>query len=341
MTSPKRAREGIESDSQARTTETPTANKTISVLKSSPKRDASFVSPMECLAVPRVPDSSEWIYEVKLDGFRAIGMKLANGTLALYSRRGKLLNRKFPDVTEALNVLPSSTVIDGEVVALDDAGRPDFGLLTRSRTSAPRIRFYVFDLLCLEEQDVMGMPLLERRNLLESLPMNPPIKLLEYFQTSASKILQLVRQHGLEGVVAKRIDSPYEPGRRSGAWVKHRIAQERDFLIGGYMPGTQGIDSLIIGEYHGKELMCVSRVRAGLVPASRRKLFQKLQPLIIKSCPFVNLPEVGRPRWGESLTAEKMKQCVWVKPKLTARIEFLERTEGGRLRHSRFVCINS
>src|SRR5882672_7560151 len=162
MTSPKRAREGIESDSQARTTETP-IGKTISVSKSSPKRDASFVTPMECLYVATVPEGSEWIYEVKLDGFRAIGMKLANGTLALYSRAGKMLNRKFPAVTEALNALPNSTVIDGEVVALNDDGHPDFNLLTHSRSSARRIRFYVFDVLCHEEQDVTGMPLLERR----------------------------------------------------------------------------------------------------------------------------------------------------------------------------------
>ena len=86
--------------------------------------------------------------------------------------------------------------------------------------------------------------------------------------------------------------------------------------------------------------MYVSRVRAGLVPASRRKTFQKIQPLIIKQCPFVNLPEIGRSRWGESLTAEKIKECVWVKPKLSAQVEFLERTEGDRLRHSRFVCLN-
>jgi ATP-dependent DNA ligase len=86
--------------------------------------------------------------------------------------------------------------------------------------------------------------------------------------------------------------------------------------------------------------MYVARVRAGLVPASRRKIFQKLQPLAIKTCPFVNLPETGRSRWGESLNAEKMNECVWVEPKLTARIEFLERTEGGRLRHSRFAYLN-
>ena len=166
------------------------------------------------------------------------------------------------------------------------------------------------------------------------------IKLLEYFQTSAAKMLDVVRQHSLEGVVAKRIDSPYEPGRRSGAWVKHRIAQQGDFLIGGYIPGSHGVDSIIVGYRRGSGLIYVGRVRAGLVPASRRKIFQKLQPLAIKTCPFVNLPETGRSRWGESLTAEKMKQCVWIEPILTARIEFLERTEGGRLWHSRFVLLN-
>ncbi len=288
----------------------------------------------------KLPEGPLWVYEVKLDGNRAVGVNPTRGKAALYSRRGKSLNMKFPEVAEALNALPEGTFIDGEVVAIDDAGRPDLNLLTHSRSSSRRIRFYVFDLLCFKKLDVAGMPLLERRELLKSIPMNPPIKLLEYFETSAGEMLDVVRQHGLEGVVAKRIDSPYEPGRRTGAWVKHRIAQQQDFFIGGYMPGSHGVDSLIVGEYRGKELMYVARVRAGLVPTSRSQIFQKLQPLIIKTCSFVNLPETGRSRWGESLTAEKMKQCVWVKPKLTARIEFLERTEGGRLRHARFVRLN-
>jgi bifunctional non-homologous end joining protein LigD len=154
-----------------------------------------------------------------------------------------------------------------------------------------------------------------------------------------SDMLDMVREHSLEGVVAKRIDSRYEPGRRTGAWVKHRIAQQADFLIGGYTPGSHGIGSLVVGEYRGNKLMYAGRVRAGLVPASRREVFEKLRPLVTPSCPFANLPEKGKSRWGAGLTAEKMKQCVWVKPNLTTRVEFLERTEGERLRHARYVGI--
>jgi DNA ligase D-like protein (predicted ligase) len=303
------------------------------------KKDASFVPPMECLSVTKIPEGPLWVYEVKLDGYRAIGVNPMQGRAALFSRSGKSFDRTFPDVSKLLSALPRGTVIDGEVVALDDAGRPDFHLLSHSK-AAPRICLYVFDLLYSKNQDVTHLPLLERRSLLRAIPWQPPMRLLEYFKTSAGEILDVVRQHGLEGVVAKRIDGPYEPGKRSGAWVKHRIAQQQDFVIGGFIPGPHGIDSLIVGEYRGNELWYVARVRAGLVPASRREVFQKLQPLVIDKCPFVNLPETGRLRWGDSLTAEKMKECVWVKPKLRARIEFLERTEGDRLRHSRFVRLN-
>ena len=101
----------------------------------------------------------------------------------------------------------------------------------------------------------MGLPLLERRKLLKSLPIeSETIKLLEYFETSAAEMLDVVRQHGLEGVVAKRIDRRYEPGQRSGAWAKHRVAQQQNFVIGGYIPGTHGVDSTIVGCRRGSEL---------------------------------------------------------------------------------------
>jgi DNA ligase D-like protein (predicted ligase) len=314
-------------------------SKADTALKSS-KKDASFIEPMECLPVPKIPEGPLWVYEVKLDGYRAIAVNAKQGKPALFSRRGKSFNKKFPDVFDSLVALPRGTAIDGEIVALDDQGRPDFHLLTHSRKSSSRICFYVFDVLFFENHDATQLPLFERRELLKSIQLKTPMKLLESFQTSAAEMLSVVREHNLEGVVAKRLDSPYEPGRRSGAWVKHRVAQQDDFWIGGFIPGSHGIDSLIVGEYRGNKLMYVARVRAGLVPSSRREVFRMLQPLTIKSCPFVNLPETGRSRWGENLTAEKMKQCIWIKPKLTARIEYLERSEGGRLRHSRFVRLN-
>jgi DNA ligase D-like protein (predicted ligase) len=293
---------------------------------------SGFVEPMECLPVAKIPSGPDWIYEVKLDGYRAIGVK-AGGKATLFSRRRNNLNRKFPTVATALESLPDGTVVDGEVVALDDRGRPNFHLLPGRKGS---IHFYIFDLLYLNNRNLMGVPLLGRRDALRTIPVEPPLKLLEYFKTSAEEMLETVRQFGLEGVVGKRLNSRYEPGKRSGSWVKHRINQTGDFVIGGFI-----VDSIILGEYVGKKLMYVARVRAGFVPASRRELFAKLQPLQIATCPFANLPERGKSRWGESLNAEKMKKCVWVNPTLTAKIEFLERTEAGGLRHAKFVRLEA
>jgi ATP-dependent DNA ligase len=150
-------------------------------------------------------------------------------------------------------------------------------------------------------------------------------------------MLDSVRALGLEGIVGKRKDSRYESGKRSGAWIKYRVNRGQELVIGGYIPGTHGLDSIIVGYYRGKDLIYVARVRNGFVPASRRQVFEKLRLLVIPECPFGNLPEKHRSRWGEGLTAEDMKKCVWVRPKLVAQIEFLEWTESDHLRHSKFA----
>jgi ATP-dependent DNA ligase len=131
--------------------------------------------------------------------------------------------------------------------------------------------------------------------------------------------------------------SRYCPGARSGAWIRHRANCGQEFVIGGYTLGPHGLDAIIVGYYQGKELVYVARTRNGFVPASRRQLFEKLKPLVIPNCPFVNLPEKHRSRWGEGMTADEMKKCVWLKPKLVAQIEFLEWTDADHLRHSKFV----
>lgn len=298
---------------------------------------ATFVEPMECEIVSKLRDGSEWVYEVKLDGYRGIAVKSDN-KISLFSRHRKSFNQKYPYIVEALGDLPNGTVIDGEIVALDDSGRPEFNLLQNYRRDSDRIRYFVFDVLCHKNRDVTRLPLVERRELLRSLKFQSPrIQFVEYLETSAANMLAAVKEQGLEGVVAKRKDSLYQPGRRTGAWVKYRINQGQEFVVGGYFPGAHGFDSLIVGYYRGDNLVYVARTRNGFVPASRRTLFEKLRPLIAPSCPFVNLPEKQPSRFGRELDAATMKKAVWLRPSLVAQIEFLEWTEADRLRHSKFV----
>jgi DNA ligase D-like protein (predicted ligase) len=304
-----------------------------------PERKAEFIEPMECALVPKLPEGSDWTFEAKLDGYRAIGVRTSGETI-LYSRNGKNFNKRYPYIAEALAELPSEAVVDGEVVALDDSGRPDFHALQHFQASATRIQYFIFDVLVWTGRDFTNLPLTERRKLLKSIKLRSPrIRVSEQFDISADQLLAAVRQQGLEGVVAKRKDSLYEPGKRTGFWVKLRINRGQEFVVGGFTPGMHGLDSVIVGYYRGEDLVHVARTRNGFVPATRRRVFEKLKPLITDKCPFVNLPETGRARWGEILDAENMKKCVWVRPKLVAVIEFLEWTEGDRLRHSKFIAL--
>jgi len=307
-------------------------------LDSLPKTEASFVEPMECLSVSKLPEGLEWLWEIKFDGYRALAVKSGTG-VALFSRRRKSLNSQFPYIVEALADLPAGTVVDGEVVAIDESGRPDFNLLQNFRAEASRIRYYIFDLLCWEDRDLTHVPMVERRALLKSVVVIPDkrIRISDYFEAAPKDLLSAVREQRLEGIIGKRKDSLYQPGKRSGAWIKYRVNRGQEFVIGGYFPGPHGFDSLIVGYYDGEKLMYVARTRNGFVPASRRQVFSKLRHLVTPACPFVNLPETRRSRFGEELNAEKMKKAVWLKPEAVAQIEFLEWTEGDRLRHSKFV----
>jgi DNA ligase D-like protein (predicted ligase) len=307
--------------------------------RATPLATLGFIEAMECLSVVKLPEGPEWTYEIKLDGFRLEAVK-ASGETTLYSRRANPLNRKFPYIAEALKKLPDSTIIDGEVVALDAKQRSDFSLLQNFRSAELNIHYYAFDILVLKGRLLTGLPLSERRSLLERvLPQNNHVSLSAVDSRPVAHIMTFVQKHGLEGVVAKRADSRYEPGKRSGAWSKHRINQGQEFVIGGYTPGPNGFDALIVGFYRGKDLLFAARVRAGFVPASRREVFTHIKQLKTPKCPFVNLPEIGEGRWGQGLTAEKMKGCVWLKPKAVVRIDFREWTSADHLRHTTFVAL--
>jgi bifunctional non-homologous end joining protein LigD len=307
-------------------------------LGSLPKTEASFVEPMDCLSVSKLPEGLGWIWEIKLDGYRALAVKSGNG-VSLFSRRRKSLNRQFPNIVEALADLPAGTVVDGEVVAIDESGRPDFNLLQHFRAESSRIQYYIFDLLCWKDRDLTRLPLIERRELLKSVVAlhHKRIKISDYVEAAPEDLLSAVRAQELEGIIGKRKDSLYQPGKRSGAWIKYRVNRGQEFVIGGYFPGPHGFDSLIVGYYERDKLLYVARTRNGFVPASRRQVFSKVKHLVTPTCPFANLPDTRRSRFGEELNAEKMKKAVWLRPEAVAQIEFLEWTEGNRLRHSKFV----
>jgi DNA ligase D-like protein (predicted ligase) len=296
-----------------------------------------FIESMECLPVSELPQGPEWSYEIKLDGFRLEAVK-KHGETSLYSRRGNILNRKFHYIATALKKLPDNTVLDGELVALDEHGKSDFGLLQNFRSAESQIHFYVFDILVLKGKDVSQLPLNERRaRFAKILPRNDHVSASAVEHGSYMKLLKFVKLHGLEGIIAKRSDSPYEPGKRSGLWQKYRLNLQQEFVIGGYTRGLNSFDALIIGFYRGKDLIFAARVRAGFVPATRRDVSAQLNGLKITKCPFVNLPQKEPGRWGQGLTAEKMKQCVWLKPEIVVRIDFAEWTSADHLRHPKYA----
>jgi bifunctional non-homologous end joining protein LigD len=178
---------------------------------------------MECLAVPKLPDGPNWFFEIKLDGYRAIAVK-SSGKLNLFSRRRNSFNTQYSLVFDALADLPDNTVVDGEVVALNESGRPDFNLLQHYRKEASRIHYFVFDLLVYNNRDLTHLPLIERRQIMKTVLKfeSRRIRIADYFEASARDMLSAARDQGLEGVVAKRKDSRYELGKRSGAWAKYR-----------------------------------------------------------------------------------------------------------------------
>jgi bifunctional non-homologous end joining protein LigD len=294
---------------------------------------------MLLLRTERLPEGATWQYEIKLDGYRAIAFK-SEGRVRLRSRNDKEFGGKYPEIVKALSAMPDETVIDGEVVALDSAGRPSFNALQNHGSSATPVFYYVFDVLILAGEDVTSEHLVRRRKLLQTrvLPkLDEPIRESPILDASLPDLIRSVKSQGLEGIVAKRLDSRYEPGLRSGMWQKMRVNQGQEFVIGGYTVSAKNFDALIFGYYKDKQLIYAARTRNGFTPASREKLFRQFRGMEISECPFANLPEARSGRWGQGLTAEKMKDCRWLRPALVGQFEFLEWTPDDHLRHTRFI----
>lgn len=296
---------------------------------------------MLLLRTEKLPEGPDWAYEIKLDGYRALAFK-TGGKLQLRSRNDNDFALRYPSIAKALASLPDDTAVDGEIVALDAEGKPSFNALQNYGSSKADLIFYVFDVMVLAGKDVMGEPLRQRRELLKNkvlTKLDEPIRYSPALEASLADLVHSVKAQGFEGLVAKRRDSKYQPGERTGAWQKMRVNQGQELVIAGYTPSSKNFDALVIGYYEDGKLMYAARTRNGFTPASRAELFKKLKPLEIKECPFANLPEKKAGRWGAGLTAEKMKECRWLKPQLVGQFEFVEWTDVSHLRHTKFIAL--
>jgi bifunctional non-homologous end joining protein LigD len=312
----------------------------------SPRRVAplKFVEPMKARLADS-PPAGDWTYEIKFDGFRALALKNAAGT-RLLSRNEKDLVEKFPEVAAAVAALGvDDAIIDGEIVALDDQGRSSFQLLQAYELgdAKPPLHYYVFDLLRLNGESLVDLPLAERKARLKKLLGRKAAGVIRYSASLGSDVAALLKQAqsvGLEGLIGKRTDSPYEIGRRSGAWIKLKLHHEQEFVIGGYTPPAGSrthFGALLIGVHQGKKLLFTAKVGTGFNHALLRALHDRFQKLLRDECPFDNLPETKTSRYGQTITASVMKTCRWLKPVLVCQVRFSEWTRDGSLRQPVFL----
>ena len=291
------------------------------------------------LATPakKLPRGDEWTYEVKWDGYRTLALK--NGQrVTLLSRNLKDATRQYPSVTRAITQLRAdSALLDGEIVALDEHGRPSFQALHHQ--SAHTLVYYAFDILHVNGRDLIKAPLDERRTILGPVLEGTRVLRSDPLPGSPEQIEEAVRGLLLEGVVAKRRHSRYEPGKRSASWIKVKFNRRQEFVIGGYKPNASNLESLVVGYYDGEDLLFAGRVRAGLTLHSRAEIFRRVSRHHVSRCPFVNLPSAKTGHWCEGVTTEDMAKLRWVEPKVVIDVSFVEWTRDAVLRHSEFVAL--
>jgi DNA ligase D-like protein (predicted ligase) len=287
-----------------------------------------------------LPTGRGWSYEIKWDGYRAMLVKDSTGA-RLISRNLKDFTRDYPHIAaSAAQVTSESVMLDGEVVALDERGRPAFQALQHRSVKRSAVVFYAFDLLHLGGKDLRRVPLGERRAALHQLRFGAPILLSSPLPGTLPQIERAVSDAGLEGVVAKRVNSIYEPGRRSASWIKVRFSRRQEFVVGGIKPRGHTFDSVLVGYFEGRKLYYAGKVRAGFTARTREEVSTRIAGAVVEKCPFVNLPNsTGKSHWGEGITAEEMGSLRWVEPQLVIEVTFTEWTAGGNLRHAAFVGI--
>jgi bifunctional non-homologous end joining protein LigD len=317
---------------------------TTAALRDLPSAKPRFVEPMKAKLVAKPPASGDWIYELKFDGIRLIVIK-DREKVSLLSRNENDLTGRFPEITKAVKSLqPDECVLDGEVVALDEEGRSSFQLLQAREMEAPKtpVYFYAFDLLQFDRKRLIGLPLELRKKVLEKLcaTAGDPVRYSGAIGNNPKRLLEEVKRRGLEGIIGKQPHSLYEPGRRSGAWIKLKCISEQEFVIGGYTPpqgGRKHFGAILVGYYKNKKLVFAGKVGTGFSIKSLAALHKSFQAQQRDECPFVDLPSKQDGQWVQGITPSMMKKMHWINPKFVAEIKFAEWTRDGKLRAPVFL----
>lgn len=287
------------------------------------------VKPMLATLVDKPFSDEEWLFEIKWDGYRALAY-MDKDYFEILSRNNLSFTEKFAPVSEALKSLGIHALLDGEIVAVDKAGLASFQLLQNWRgLQEGSLRYYVFDLAWLEGYDLSGLPLIERKRILQTiLPQNHPvIKYSDHVIKEGDVFFDVAMQGGLEGIIAKKINSKYEKGRRGDTWLKIKVNQRQEVVIAGYTEPRETrkyFGALLLGVYEKNELIYVGHTGSGFNQKTLEELYKKLQPLVLDKSPFAHPPKTNMP-------------ATWVKPKLVCEIKFTEWTKNRQARHPIFM----
>lgn len=298
------------------------------------------MKPMLATLVDKPFDDPDWVYEVKWDGYRALGFTLKNGDVQLLSRNNKQFNDKFYPICEILQSWKKDMVLDGEILVLDDKGVSRFGDLQNWRSEADgELVYYVFDLIWYEGKDLTGLPLTERQAILAAvLPQSDDrVRLSKVFDSKGTEFFAAAQKMGLEGIMAKKSDSTYVKNNRSSDWLKIKINKRQEVVIAGFTKNEdspKAFSSLLLGVYEEGQLHYVGKVGTGFNVKDQQEMMAQFKELIVKESPFAELPDVNKPsRFRPNPPKAK---ATWLKPKLVCEVAFTEVTSDGVFRHPSF-----
>ncbi len=290
------------------------------------------IRPMLATLVKEPFDHPDWIFEMKWDGYRAIAA-VRDGGASLTSRNGISLAGKYPPLVDSLGEFRFEALLDGEIVVVDDRGHPHFQMLQDyPRSGKGQLVYYVFDLLHLAGRDLTNLPLIRRKELLKKiLPAVPNVKFSDHVAGEGILFFRVVREQGLEGIVAKHSQSPYRIGRRSRQWLKVKTHLTQEGVIAGFTEPRgrrRHLGALVLGVYAGAELVYIGHAGGGLGAAELAELSARLRPLIRKRCPFRTEPPTNTP-------------VTWVRPELVCEVQFSGWTAEGIMRQPVFLRLRT